>query len=200
MEVEVSTKAEKRKAELRESLIVAAEKRIEAKGLAAVRTRDLAAEVGCAVGAIYNVFDDLNALILAVNGRTFRKIGLVVKQSLDGAEGLPPVERLIRMSYAYLAFAEENVALWRALFDIDMSADGVPGWYMEELEALFANIAKPVSELFPDLRGSEADLMVRGLFSSVHGIVLLGLQNRISGVARGNIETMIAQILRRIGN
>ncbi|MGL4280359.1 MAG: TetR/AcrR family transcriptional regulator [Albidovulum sp.] len=194
------SKADKRKAELREKLILAAEKRIESSGLAALRARDLASEVGCAVGAIYNVFDDLNALVLAVNGRTFKKLGLAVSQSLEGAEGKPPVERLIKMSNAYLGFAGDNYLRWRALFDNDMTAGGVPDWYAQELEQLFANIAKPVAELFPELKGRETDLMVRALFSAIHGIVILGLQNRISGVARENIERMIQQVLSRIGN
>lgn len=194
------SKADKRKAELHEKLIVAAEQRIEASGLASVRARDLAAEVGCSVGAIYNVFADLNALILAVNGRTFHKLGKTISASLEGTEALPPVDRLIRMSIAYQAFADDNALLWRALFDIDMTDGTVPDWYAKELDLLFANIAKPVAELFPELEGRELDLMVRALFSSVHGIVLLGLQNRISGVSRRNVERMIEQILRRIGN
>jgi len=40
--------------------------------------------------------------------------------------------------------------------------------------------------------------MVRALFSSVHGIVLLGLENRISGVPRERIEDMISQVLTQI--
>ncbi len=195
------SKAEMRKADLRDRLVEAAEKRIEAQGLSALRARDLAAEAGCAVGAIYNVFQDMNALIMEVNGRTFRKLGSAVAHSLQGHEGLPPVERLIVMSNAYLDFAAGNLNLWRALFDLDMSDDGtVPDWYMRELRSLFANIAGPVAEIFPDLDPAELDLMVRALFSSVHGIVLFGLQNRISGVSRGNIEKMIARILQRIGN
>jgi hypothetical protein len=44
----------------------------------------------------------------------------------------------------------------------------------------------------------DLDLMVRALFSSVHGMVLLGLQNRISGVPRANIEAMIEAVLLRL--
>ncbi|MDH5531314.1 MAG: WHG domain-containing protein, partial [Paracoccaceae bacterium] len=113
----------------------------------------------------------------------------------------PPVARLIRMSNAYLAFASENTNLWRALFDLEMTNEmPVPEWYLKELQQLFAHIARPVSELFPDLTPEDLDLMTRALFSSVHGIVLLGLQNRISGVSRGNIEKMIGHVLRKIGN
>ncbi|MEP2717927.1 TetR/AcrR family transcriptional regulator [Pseudophaeobacter sp.] len=193
------TKSEQRRVALREKLTEAAERRIEAQGASALRARDLAKDAGCAVGAIYNAFEDLNAIVMAVNGRTFRKLGACVTGSLDGAEGQSPQQRLVLMSHAYLGFAADNTSLWRALFDIDLPVDGpVPAWYLQELEALFANIARPVSEVFPDKSPAELALMVRALFSSVHGIVLLGLENRISGVPRGRVEEMISQILLQI--
>jgi len=40
-----------------------------------LRARDFAADAGCSLGAIFNVFDDLNAIVMAVNGRAFRKLG-----------------------------------------------------------------------------------------------------------------------------
>ena len=195
----MSTKSEQRKAELRERLVQSAKLRIERDGMAELRARDLAKDAGCAVGAIYNAFEDLNAIVMAVNGLTFQALGQTVRASFDGTE--PPVDRLILMSHAYLGFAVEHTNLWRALFDLDMSEDGpVPDWYRAALADLFANISQPLSELFPDMTGEDLSLMTRAMFSSVHGIVLLGLQNRISGVPPEQIEQMIAAVLRRIGN
>ena len=37
--------------------------------------------------------------------------------------------------------------------------------------------------------------MTGTLFSSIHGIVLLGLENRISGVPHGQLKDMIALLL-----
>ncbi|MBE1283930.1 MAG: TetR/AcrR family transcriptional regulator [Rhodobacteraceae bacterium] len=197
----MARKAEERKAALRERLLEAASERIARDGLNALRARDLAGDAGCSLGAIYNVYDDLDALVMAVNGRTFQMLGRVVSLSLEGAGGMPPVERLVRMSHAYLGFAAEHTNLWRALFDVEMTDDGpVPDWYREALAGLFVHIAGPVSELNPDMGDEEVGLMTRALFSAVHGIVLLGLQNRISGVPPQQIETMISQVLRRIGN
>lgn len=195
----MSTKAQIRRELLREKLVEAAETRIDQNGLSDLRARDLAKDAGCALGAIYNVFEDLNAIVMAVNGRTFKRLGQAVGTSFDGSE--PPVQRLIVMSTAYLHFADENANLWRALFELRMSDDGpVPDWYRNALKELFSFIAEPVSELFPELDRVEMDLMTRALFSSVHGIVTLGLENRISGVPPEQIERMIAQVLLRIGN
>lgn len=193
------SKSQARRAELREKLVVAAETRIARDGVAELRARDLAKDAGCALGAIYNVFDDLNAIIIAVNGRTFQRLGQAVAGSFDGSE--EPVQHLIVMSTAYLRFAEANTNLWRALFDLKMVDDGmVPDWYRQALNDLFAYIADPVSKLFPNDTREDLHLMTRALFSSVHGIVILGLENRISGVPSEQVERMIARVLFQIGN
>lgn len=191
-------KVAERKAALREKLVTLAEDAIRDGGLPALKARDLAKEAGCAVGAIYTHFDDLHALILEVNGRTFQRLGAAVAASVAQHPG-SPVERLVTMGHAYLHFAASDPKLWRALFDVEMSAAGeVPQWYMDALGALFSHIAAPLHEAFPGLGERDLDLMVRGLFSSVHGIVLLGLEQRISGVPVPQVERMIALIVTGI--
>ena len=64
------SKALIRRSNLKNALIDAAEQTISREGLAGLRARSLAFEVGCAVGAIYNVVDDIDDLIFAVNERT----------------------------------------------------------------------------------------------------------------------------------
>ncbi|MGR3714078.1 MAG: TetR/AcrR family transcriptional regulator [Shimia sp.] len=191
-------KVAERRVALRVALIDAAEAEIEAGGLSALKARDLAKQVGCSIGAIYNVFDDLHGLVLEVSGRTFKKLGAAVSASYDGTE--PPRARLILMSNAYLYFAAAHPRLWRALFDVQMPTDGpVPEWYLTSLGRLFANIRAPLGELYPDMDDDALGLMTRAMFSAVHGIVLLGLENRVSGVPAEHIRVMIAQVLSRIG-
>lgn len=189
---------EERREALRQRLIDIAERRIAADGLAALKARDLAREAGCALGAIYNVVADLNELVMAVNGRTFRRLGAAVLASLDGP-ALPPEQQLVTMSKAYLRFAADNTLSWRALFDLEMSVESrVPDWYLAELAGLFGIIAAPLRQIFPGWTQGQIDLMTRALFSSVHGMVLLGLEKRISGVPIERIEQMIAVILSSV--
>ncbi|MEO8530637.1 MAG: TetR/AcrR family transcriptional regulator [Deltaproteobacteria bacterium] len=193
------SKVDDRRKKLREDLTLAAERRIIDGGTQSVKARDLAKEVGCALGAIYTVFADMNDLIMAVNLRTFVKVDAAVSGSVDGRENDPPLDRLMAMSIAYMHFARDHTNIWRALFSLEMSAElTAPDWYVSELRDLFNHIAKPLSELFPELSAEDRDLLVRGLFSSVHGIILLGLERRISGVSPEQIEAMIYQILARV--
>lgn len=191
-------KVEKRRDELRNRLIDIAEARIAENGIGAIKARDLAKRADCAVGAIYNVFGDLHDITIAVNGRTFGRLGHAVASSLKGKEDTPPTDRLIAMSIAYLEFAAANPNAWRTLFDVRMTKDmDVPEWYLNELERLFGFIAGPVRECFTDMSVEDTGLMTRALFSSVHGIVLLGLENRISGVPSDELTRMIALVLRQ---
>ena len=187
---------EKRRAALRVTLLDIAEAEIRQNGVASLRARDLAKQAGCAVGAIYNVFDDMTGLALAVNLRTFHRLGDTVSTAVAQKADASPVDRLIIMAKSYLHFAASDLNLWRALFDVEMTADSnVPDWYLEELGRLFAIIAAPLSEIDPNASTDEIDMRTRTLFSSVHGIVLLGLERRVSGVPKERIEQMIAYLL-----
>ncbi|TFL18449.1 TetR/AcrR family transcriptional regulator [Jannaschia formosa] len=185
-----------RRAALRDRLIELATARIAAEGLGALKARTLASEAGCSVGAIYNVFGDLDDLVLTVNGETFRALGAHVLAAVARAAQADPTERMIVMSEAYLDFATRNPLLWRALFDVKMTTEGaVPEWYLAALDRLLAIIDGPLAEVFPHLPKAEIRVRTRALFSSVHGITLLGLERRISAVEQDRLSDMIRYIL-----
>ena len=199
MEARLARDTDRRREELREKLVTIAEVQVRDAGLSSLRARALAAKAGCAVGAIYNVFDDMTGLALAVNWRTFRRMGAFVSDAVDAAGDVGPTDRMVTIAVAYLNFASENPLLWRALFDVKMPTDReVPDWYLNELSRLFSIIETPLSEVYPDASAKEIDLKTRALFSSVHGIVLLGLEKRISGVPQDRIEAMIGYIIRGV--
>lgn len=193
----MATKTQIRRQELRDKLIVIAERTIAQNGLSALRARDLAQEAGCAVGAIYNVFGDLTDLTLAVNARTFHRLGADVAAALAQAPD-DPVEHLVIMAQAYHHFAAANHLSWRALFDVERPAgQAAPDWYLADMGQLFSYISDPLAVIFPDRAADEIALLTRALFSSVHGIVLLGLDEASAGVSTDNIDRMIALVLRQ---
>lgn len=191
-------KVQARRAALRDTLIINAERRIAANGLKTLRARDLAQDAGCALGAIYNVFGDLDDLVLAVNARTFKQLGATVAEALADAPQ-DATQQLIVMSHAYHAFAAQHFNLWRALFDIERArGEAAPEWYLQEMAQLFAYIDAPLSVIFPDHDAETRGLLTRGLFSSVHGIVLLGLDEASAGVPAPHLDKMISLILSHL--
>lgn len=191
-------KVEERRRALRAALIDNAERRIHSDGLSNLRARDLARDAGCALGAIYNVFGDLNDLVLAVNARTFERLGADVAAALADAPQ-DPTEQLVVMAQAYYRFAAANHNAWRALFDIDRPVgESAPDWYLAEMAQLFAYIEAPLRILMPEMADTDRALMTRALFSSVHGVVLLALDEASAGVPAADVDRMIALLLTRL--
>jgi AcrR family transcriptional regulator len=196
-----------RRLNLQEALIGIAERSIKSRGLDGMRARDLAAEVGCSVGAIYNVFSDLDDLVLSVNKRTLA----VMETELAAAAGAPliggkhdvdeAIEQMVRLALAYLHFAASHARLWRALFD-HRSPEGksLPEWYLDQQQRMFAFIEQPLRILQPNLRGKQFELLARSLFSAVHGIVVLGLDEKLGAVSVPDIEKQIRIIVQAIGH
>src|SRR5919198_42876 len=116
------SKTLERRAKQREALISTAEEAIAAKGLTGLKSRELAQKIGVANGAVFNLVDDMDELILRVGSRTLARLDAAL--STAQSEGTPsPAETLVRIAVAYCDFAADNLELWRALFEHRMAPD-----------------------------------------------------------------------------
>ena len=190
------SKALERREKLRSNLILAAERMIADRGLPGLKTRDLAREIGCANGAVYNLVADMDELILRVGSRTLHRLD----QSLSAAEGAgepSPQETLVRIALAYCDFAADNLQLWRALFEHRMEADKVvPDWSVQDQMQLFRHIYQPLAALLPRRSREELGITARSLFSAVHGMVALGLEQKLVAVPLPALRKEIAALVR----
>jgi AcrR family transcriptional regulator len=190
------TKALERREKLRADLILAAERTIAGRGLAGLKTRDLAREIGCANGAVYNLVADVDELILRVGSRTLRRLDEALS-AVERAGEPSPRETLVRIAIAYCDFAAENLQLWRALFEHRMEADKiVPDWSVDDQMQLFRHIYLPLALLLPRRSREELSITARSLFSAVHGMVALGLEQKLVAVPLPALRNEIAGLVR----
>ena len=117
------SKVAERKARLHAELIEAAEHRIAEHGVARLHARELAADVGCSIGTIYNLFDDLDALILHVSFRTLKRIDTVMEESIADGGSASAIERMVTLGRTYCDFAFSHRNLWAALCEHNLPAD-----------------------------------------------------------------------------
>ncbi len=182
--------------DLHDRLLAAADAAIASGGLPSLKARTVAEAVGCSVGAIYGVFADLDALVLAVNGRTLEAIAACLADvpSVDG-----PAEHLARLSAAYLDYAAANGPRWRALFQHRMPVGRpVTPEYAARQVAAFSFIEAPLAELRPDLALDQRTLLARTLFSAVHGMVDLGLDEKVASLTLAGMRAQIRLVVSAI--
>jgi AcrR family transcriptional regulator len=190
------SKTLERREKLRGLLILAAEKSITAKGLAGLKTRDLAREIGVANGAVYNLVEDVDELILRVGSRTLERLDAALTAAESKGPAAPD-EILVRIALAYCDFAAENLELWRALFEHRMErGKPIPEWAIEEQMNLFRHIFRPLAALLPNRTPEELGVTARSLFSSVHGMVSLGLEQKLIAVPIAVLRREIATIVK----
>lgn len=196
-------KTTERRERQREALILAAERAIAERGLAGLKARDLANEVGCALGAIYNLVADMDELVLRVGSRTLARLDSALSQATKNrasGSSREATDMLVAIAQTYCAFARENLQLWRTLFEHRMAEGAiVPEWAIDEQMTMFRYILSPLRALQP--HASEPDLMLlsRTLFSAVHGIVMLGLEEKFIAVPPAALDGQIEAIVRLLG-
>lgn len=190
--------ASQRRLDLREALVAAARRTVAGRGYEALRAREIAAEVGCAVGAIYNVFPDLDALILAVKSQTLDELQQEVLARLGEDDSRTPAEarrRLLASAGVYLDFAQAHRRLWMSAFQHSSPETPALAAYMERLDAIFGNVERPLAALLPTLAPQPRRLMARALFSAVHGIVQLGLDQKLGAVTQPTLRWQVESVL-----
>jgi len=95
--------------------------------------------------------------------------------------------------------ASANLNLWRALFEHRMAdAKPVPEWAIEQHLQLFAHVEAPLRWIAPSIDAAELALLARTVFAAVHGIVLLGLEEKTVAVPKEALEQKIELLVRLI--
>ena len=189
--------------ELRDALLAAATQTIAGRGHQALRARELATQVGCSVGSIYNVFPDIDALILEVKGETLDRLEAEVQRRLGAFTPGSPAQardRFLALARVYIRFAHDNWRLWSSAFEHASPNSPALGDYMQRLDVILTNIEGPLGALLPDIDEPQRRLLARGLFGSVHGIVTLGLDQKLGAISLDElgwqVETVLSATLR----
>jgi AcrR family transcriptional regulator len=192
--VEIATEKDGLKlTNLQVKLVDAAAECVREHGIHAVRARDIASQAGYSVGMIYHAFGDLYDLLFTLNQQTCHRLD----KALRKVEVEDPRLCLERMAIAYLRFAHANKQLWRAMFELRVGPEKIaPEAYRLNVMATFARIPGALTHLFPKLPAAKIDTLSRLMFSSVHGIVAMGLDETFVAVPLAALEAQLCEFVK----
>jgi AcrR family transcriptional regulator len=166
--------------ELKRLALEAAEAIALEEGLRGLTVRRVAERIGYAPGTIYNLFANLDDLIVQLNGMTLDALAA----ELGAAAGGRPATRPHRLVEAYFDFVESRPRLWSLLFEHRLP-EGVdlPDWYRPKLAALIGLVAEALEPLMQD-RSSEARYAATvTMWAGLHGISTLAVSAKLTLVA-----------------
>jgi len=165
---------------------------IAANGLRALRVRDVAEAADCSIGSVYNEFGDFDGLILTVNRETVQAL----TKRLAAVPSDDPIRQLHGLAATYLDFATKHANLLRSLFEHRMENDRpFPEDILLMVMQAFALMNPPLVRLLPDRGEKEIAMLARILFSAVHGMISLGLEERMVAVPPRSLRRQVAQFV-----
>ena len=190
--VQDESRREQKKSRRRILMIEIARDLIAANGLRSLKVRDVAEAADCSIGSVYNEFGDFDGLILTVNRETVEALSA----RLRAVPADNPLRQLHGLAGTYLEFATQHSHLLRSLFEHRMENDRpFPEDILHMVMQAFALMHQPMARLLPDRDPAQVALLARLMFSAVHGIISLGLEERMIAVPPENLRQQLAQFI-----
>ena len=141
-------------------------RQISEVGFARFSAREVAKRIGYSIGTIYNVFDNHDMLIVAINARTLALWQAHVEARLADITD----DRLRVLVEAYFEFALLHRHAWTALYDHRLPDDmTAPEYYRDQIRSLTGIVRDEIAAALPVKRRNEADALTRSLLATVHG-------------------------------
>jgi len=135
-------------------------------GYARFSAREVAKRIGYSIGTIYNVFGSLDALLLAINSRTFTLWAAWLRDKLEVAGE----DRIAALVAGYFDFAARNPNLWMAIYDHRLPAGvEMPDEYRRKRAGLTGIVEEEIARVLPSETRDRAPALARSLVAVVHG-------------------------------
>ena len=177
--------------ELKDMALAAAREIAEARGLQGLTAQRITKKIGYSVGTLYNLYENLDELIVHLNGRTLDDL-------YEALQGLSledePETALLTLARGYIDFTRERPKLWSLLFEHHLP-DGrqLPPWHHEKIRRLLAFLEQAMAPLFREGEEAERHHSARVLWSSMHGMVSLETGQKL--VHTESVEAMVETLV-----
>lgn len=187
----MSRRARHNSNDLRELFIDSTTGLISENGLSAVSARTIARKIGYTAGSLYNVFQDLDDLLLLTEGRQLDRMHAELTTFVSGKAG---EERLRACVSQYLHFCTENSRLWNLVVVHQTSPNKAsPPWYTEKLNALVDVFDDAL--VFAVADPAQRRVHAQTLWAMVHGISALLISGKAPNIAAGDTEAILDNIV-----
>lgn len=170
--------------DLRQLILTTAKNIIEEKGLPGLSAREIAGRIGYSPGTLYNVFRNLDDVLLTLQVELLDDIYTMLAAVPKSGS---PERQLNQLSEAYVDFAVRNRHMWNTLFSHKISPHtNVPHDMHSRLNEIVKLIREVVAPVMPGASTSEIDDMVRAAWSGVHGITAIAVTEKAPFITPAN--------------
>ena len=170
-----------------------AQRIVETDGYQALTARNVADAMGYSPGTLYNVFANLDDLVIHLNGWT---LDLLHDRLVAIEGGGEPEADLLAFADIYIGFLGERPNLWSLMFEYRLPQGAVlPEWYKTKIGKLLARVERALAPLFPAQDEGGRREAARVLWAGLHGICSLAAEGKLEIVTSRTVQTLADSLI-----
>jgi AcrR family transcriptional regulator len=185
----VAKKAAYHHGDLKNALIRAGTQILSSDGVAALSLRKVAQLAGVSHAAPYAHFQDKQALIAAISTEGYRRLYEAIRAAAERHAG-DPAAQLVECAWAYVKFALDDPAHFKVTMSGIVEKEQDFPAFVEMSQKSFTLVVELVEmgQQAGVLRPGPPDLVAVGIWSLLHGLASLLLENQISSSLRARLS------------
>ncbi|AOX18866.1 TetR family transcriptional regulator (plasmid) [Kozakia baliensis] len=189
----ISERKTKDRADRQQRIVAAARKIAEEEGWSAVTIRRLADQIEYSQPVLYSHFGNRGAIVAAVAVEGFEELAKILRSASQSADKR---DNLHAVAEAYISFADEQSALYEAMFILPSGLRFAEADTRSELAEAFEALAAVVPQ-----SSDKIETATETLWAALHGLVELERLGRIRpGNRAQRVELLIDAFLCRSGS
>lgn len=175
--------------ELRQLILNASRTIVESDGLSGLSAREIARLIGYSPGTLYNIFENLDDVLLTLQAQLLTDLVDAMKTVPAGGT---PASRIDGLAEAFVDFALSNRQMW-AVLSAHSPAESArrPLALHDTVNALIAIVADALAPLMKGAQRSDVDLAARALWGGVHGLTAICVTSKGPTINAGNAQVYV---------
>ena len=170
--------------ELRQMILDASRDILQREGIKGLSARAIAKKIGYSPGTLYNVFKNLDDLLMTIQAMTLDDMITSLKALPNGGK---PHDNIRALTGHYIGYALHNRHLWNLLFQhVPEERVTAPEQIDERIETIIGLLRHAIEPLANGSPGCEADKCARTIWAGIHGISAIAVTEKSASVTPGN--------------
>jgi AcrR family transcriptional regulator len=157
--------------ELRQLILDASQTIVERNGITGLSAREIARMIGYSPGTLYNIFENLDDVLLTLQVQLMGRTVEHLKRVPLGADGEKNIEDL---AHAYVDFALVNRRMWNLFLAHSLPpGTNVPALFHDYTNSLVDIVRTALTPVAPNAPRESLDATARALWAGLNGITAI---------------------------
>ncbi|WP_319536528.1 TetR-like C-terminal domain-containing protein [uncultured Vibrio sp.] len=155
--------------------------------------RKIANMIGYVPSTLVNIFGNYNLLLLHAVAQTLDELSQESRKATSGCKDAR--EALFELAYCYHDFALKHPYRWQLVFEHNMNGAELPEWQAKRIDDMTGILESLLADIAPHRTDSEVIQASRVLWSGVHGITLLSVDDKFFSSEPVDGKVLISNLL-----